>query len=443
MSTPEPDNTATLLQMSSLPPPGEDEKTEEFTAKKKDGITSFGATVHILRGSIGSGFLLMPFLMKNLGYATGTVVILTVSILYYHIVHVLVSTEQRVCRQLKIDQLSYIELAEEVFKVSPFPLNKFRRIIRYCLYLLFGIPTTNATYLVLISNGVQIIGKFFGVELKTLHIISVIIIPLTLLCMSRKILEILVPYSILTNICSFLMASIVIATAVSHRAKSATVQPFGNAAYVPESVAICAKTFRFTSLVLAIKHHMNYPQKYTHTFGPVNIAATIIIIFYYSFGAILYVTYGDQVQGNVLLNMPSQNYLTDSINLLYTVTLSVAYVIVFYGRIDNLWSGVVKQKFHNKSYGSWAENGFYIGFNVFAYLIAVALPNFAIITAVTGTMAIPLELALPLLMDLVVRSKDVKKNYWNLTKNLFVIGASTVLCILSAKNLVLEIVHMK
>ncbi|KAK7576719.1 hypothetical protein V9T40_013005 [Parthenolecanium corni] len=442
MSNLESNRAATLIGMSPKPPQGESEKHKECDTDKKDGITSFGATVHILRGSIGSGFLLMPFLMKNLGYVTGTVVILTVATFYYHIVHVLVSTEDKVCRQLKIDQLSYIELAEEVFKFSPFPLNKFRRINRYCLYLLFGIPTTNASFLVLIANGVQIIGKFFGVELKTWHIISVVIIPLTLLCMSRKVLEILVPYSNLTNICSFLIAFIVIATSISHRAKWATVQPFGNAAYIPESVAICAKTFRFTALVLAIKHHMNHPEKYTHTFGPVNVAASILIIFYYSFGVILYVSYGDEVQGNVLLNMPNQNYLTDSINLLYTVTMSVAYVIVFYGRIDNLWSGVVKQKFANKSYGYLVENGFYIGFNVFTYLIAVALPDFAIITAVSGTMAIPLELALPLVMDLVIRSKNGELNYWVISKNVIVIGGSVVLCILSAKNLILEIINM-
>lgn len=442
MSTPEP-AISTQMQMSSLPPPEEGEETEESEVEKKDGITSFGATVHILRGSIGSGFLLMPFLMKNLGYVTGTVVILTVSILYYHIVHVLVSTEEKMCRQLKTDQLTYIELADEVFKISPFPLNKFRCINRFSLYLLFGIPTTNATYLVLIANGIQILSQFLGLELKTLHIISVIIIPLTLVCTSRRILEILVPYSNVTNICSFLMASIVVATAISHRAQSVTVKPFVNAAYIPESVAICAKTFRYTSLVLAIKHHMNHPQKYTYPFGPVNVAGSIIIIFYYIFGISLYATYGDQVQGNVLLNMPKQNYLTGGINLLYTVTLSVAYLIVCFGRLDNLWSGVVKQKFQNTSYSLWAEKGFCVGFNAFAYLIAVALPNFAVITAVTGTMAIPLELGLPLLMDLVVRSKNSETNYWVVTKNLIVIGGSTVLCILSARNLVIEISHMK
>lgn len=435
------DNPASLLQMTPKPLYREAENAESDNEEgKEDGINSFGATVHILRGSIGSGFLLMPYTMKNQGYVTGTLVLFTVAILYYHICHVIVSLEHRVCKQLKVKSLSYLELADEVFKRSPYPINKFRGFTRYSLYFLIGIPTAHSSFLVLIAGCIQILIYFFGLLVEIQYIMTVVIVPLTLLCMSRKILEVFVPYSNLSNICTLLMAFIVIVSSVYYKSKPSSAQPFASIAAIPESVAIYAKTFRFTTLILSIKQHMVHPAKYTHIFGPLNIAASIITLFYYSFGVILYYTYGDQVQDNVLYNMHDQKYLTLSIYILYTLALIVTYVLVFYGRIDNLWSGVVKQKFQDKIYTPYVENGLYIGFNLGAYLLAVFVPNFALISAITGTMAIPLELALPLIMELLIRSKDGDNNWWVIAKNSFIIGVSTALCFLSCKDIVMIIV---
>lgn len=407
---------------------------------QQDGISSLGAAILTIKGCIGCSFLLMPYIIKNLGYITGTVTVISTGIIYYHTVHSLLKTEYQLCKQLNLKQLSYVEVAEKTFQRSPSPLNKLHISVRYLMYFFYSLPTSNASYLVLIANGIQSLIRRFNMNVRTTYIISFEIVPLTLFCLVPKILDILVPYSSVTNIFTLMMASATIASSTIQRKESVILHPFGDPYSIPECVAKCVKAYCCTGIILPIKNGMKRPKNLVSTFGALNAAAATVISSYYIFGIILYGNYGDEVQDNVLLNLPANSYLSDGINILYTSSLFVSYILAFFSRFNNVWAGSFKDAFAGRKYEFVVEYGIRLGINMVAYLLAVGVPNLAIISALAGTASFIVEVALPSILELLSVTATGKKKSWIICKNLIISGVSFLLFIMSLNSCIRQII---
>lgn len=422
--------------------PEKEEYFDPYDYGKENGISCGGAAILIIKGCIGCSFLLIPFIMKKLGYVTGTITVISTGIVYYHTIHTLLSTEYQLCKELRLEKLSYVEVAEKTFQRSPFPFNKLHSFVKYLMYFFYSLPTSNAAYLVLIANGLQSLLRRFNVQVKTTYIISLESIPLTLICLVPNILSILVPYSSVTNILTFIMASVTITISVIQRKESVALQPFGDLFSIPECVAKCVKAYCCTGMILPIKNDMKRPQKLVSKFGAMNIAASTVVTSYYLFGAILYANYGDEVQENILFNLPDNSYLSDGVNFLYTSSLFVSYIIAFFSRHNNVWAGSFKEVFTGKKYELVAEYGVRLGINLIAYLLAVGVPNLALISALAGTASFIVEVALPSILELLIILQARKKRSWTICKNFIIIGVCFVLFFMSLTSCIKQVIML-
>lgn len=419
-----------------------EEYFDPYNYGQEDGISCGGAAILIIKGCIGCSFLLMPYVMKKLGYVTGTITVISTGIVYYHTVHSLLSTEYQLCKELKLKKLSYVEVAEKTLQRSSLPFNKLHTFVKYLIYFFYSLPTSNAAYLVLLADGIQSIMRRFNVHIKTTYIISLEFIPLTLVCLVPKILDILVPYSSITNILTFFMASATITSSVIQRKESVALQPFGDLYSIPECIAKCVKAYCCTGIIIPIKNDMKKPQQLVSKFGAMNVAAATVITSYYIFGAILYVNYGDEVQENILFNLPPDNYLSDTVKFLYTSSLLVSYILAFFSRHNNVWAGSFKEAFAGKKYELMIEYGIRLGINLLAYLLAVAVPNLALISALAGTASFIVEVALPSILELLSVLEARKKKVWIICKNFIIICISFLLFFMSLTSCIKQVIAL-
>lgn len=418
-------------------------KLKDSVPDQEDGISCCGAAVHIIRFSIGTGILLMPCTLKKLGFILAGIVFLLSGIVYYQITHMLLHAEHEMCQRLKVKRLSYIELVSQILKSSPFPFNKCERQAKYFMFVYYCIPTSNSTYLIVMADAIQTLARLFLIEISTTLAITIVMIPLLIFCLFQKLLKILVPFSSVTNVCSVQMVAAIVAVSIVYRTESTRIQPIGDMTFLPKTIALYSQIFSCTSLILAVNNDMRRPEKLTSTFGALNVASFFIILFHYSFGLILYINYGDNVRDNILLNMPQENNLTHVINSLYSLALFVSYILCFSSRHDNIWYSTLKPKFQNKNYAFYAEYGVRIGYNLISYLLAVAVPNIVLVSALAGSLSFILEIALPSTLTLLLyKLKNQKMNFWVLFKNLSVIGICLVLSGLSLSECVLQIIAL-
>lgn len=189
------------------------DRYDPYDYGKKDGIGRWGAVVHIIRTTIGIGILMMPFLMRHLGYITAILLMVGLSLVYYHTVHILLSVEYELSKMLRVEHLSFVGVTDKVFTQSAIP--KAKGFVYAWIYIYYGLPISNTTILIVVSTNIQKVMERFHKEVKLTYLISAIVIPYTLFCMHKRILKVLVPFSWITNFCTFLMIGIVVGFSIA------------------------------------------------------------------------------------------------------------------------------------------------------------------------------------------------------------------------------------
>ncbi|KAK7576725.1 hypothetical protein V9T40_013011 [Parthenolecanium corni] len=406
---------------------------------EESGIGCRGGTLHVVRVSIGTGILFMPYTIHNLGYVMGAAVFLLAGIIYYHVARMILLTETKMCQQLKVTHLSYVELASQIFRASPFPFNKCASPVKYLICVFYSMPFANTVYLVVMGEAVQTLASCFEIKMTTTIAVSILIVPLTIFCMFQSILKILIPYSSVTNVFTALLAFAIIIVAVDYKTESTTLRPIGDVTFIPKSLAMYIQVFSCTSLLFAIKNDMQKPQKLTKAFGILNVSAFLVMLVHYGFGLGLYVSYGNAVHSDILKNMPDGK-VTYLIKSLFCLTLFVSYILCFFARFNNVWTNTLKPNFKNQKYASVVEYSIRIGYNLLSCLLAVTLPNLALVSAFAGSLSLIVDIGLSSMLVLLHRISHQKISFLIISKNVLIIGVCLVLFVVSMIKNVNEII---
>lgn len=429
-------------------PPSEDEMKTAFDKKydpydmgMEDGYGLWGAVVHIIRLTFGAGILLLPYTMKTVGYVNGTILLALVSGFYYHNMHILISHEYRLCKLLQVKQITYSSLVERTFENTPFPLNKVGVLISRVLLLYFCMTAYTCTYLLVFADSVQNLAKYFDYNLHTTQIITVTMIPILIFSMFRRLLKILVPFSAVTNFFSLVMAIVLVTCCIIYRNPEATARPFGELNFVPQTFAVYIQAFICTSSILPVKNYMKQPRRLGAKCGSLNISAVTLTFLFVNFALISYFCFGDNVEENILSNLPKNNFLSFVIFLLYAIAMFVIYLLSFSVTFDNVWPEV-ERRLAGKRFKTIIEFSIRIGLNAWAYLLAVGIPNLTLIMTISGTLAITLEVALIPGLELVLAFKSKKKRPLIIIKDLVIISVSAVLFYMSLVDCIQEVQKM-
>lgn len=430
-----PISTPTLSKKS-------DQSFDPYDYGKEDGIGLLGASVHIMRSTIGSGILMMPYAMKNLGCLTGTILIIFVGLLYYHNLHILVSTEYHLCKLFKVKRLSLVGVTKKSFQLAPYPINKFGPLVIFLIYLYLSIPTAPATYLIVISSNIRLMANFFDVELDNTWVITAIIVPFTLFCQMRRILKILVPFSSISNIFTFVMAGVLVACSIIYRKADVSANVIGDLYFIPKGFAMFILSIRCTGIILPVKNSMKNPKRFSGLTGSINVAGLSIIFIYYSFALICYLNYGEEVHENILTNLPSKNYVSFVTYLLYTSALAVTYILAFFICFDCFWSSQLESYLKDGLFKTILESTVRIAINVVAYFLAVYVPQISLIAAMAGTLGIIIEIALPAFLQMLVQLREKQKSCITIFKDLFIIAISGVLFCMSTARCIRDMIKL-
>lgn len=391
----------------------------------KNSVSFTGAVLHIIRCSVGTGILALPFIHSRIGYISAILVTLIVGLLYFHIIHILVSTEYKLCKLTRTPKLTFMGMVDQTFENVPCKLSTILNpLVKSLIFVYYGLPTSNAMDLTLIMSNIQNIFACYGNSINGKHIASIVIFPLTALCWLRK-LKYLVPFSALTNMFTLAVVCIIIGYSVNAD-KSAIMptKPFGDVTFIPQSFAILLAAYRATGIYIPLKNEMKTPRTFSRPFGVVNVSACLLIMLYIIFGGVTYWSYRDRVHENVLMNLPKQDIFSMVVQILYTSALFVAYTLHFYVIFDTSWTSMLEPKMPKMKGKIVIEYVFRTGLNVMTYMMAVLIPNFALLSSISGTCGIVVEIAVPPLLDIFLTIKFSASKWWTfitVTKNLLII----------------------
>lgn len=424
-------------------PEAGDHKHKHVQQKTKDGLGYWGSVVHIVRAAVGTGILVLPFEMKNLGYITGSLLLLAVTFIYYHIIHIFLHLNFRICEHLKLKHLTHALLVEKIFSIAPAPFRKYSNTLPCIIYIIYMIPISKGMALIIISTSIQNIANYNGVALNFHAVLTSLTIILTICCLFRSVLRALVPFSSASNLCSFTIVIFIMIYSFMNKNPNVHIRPFaGDVTSILRSMVVYINAASSTYILLPVSNNMQNPQHMISTFGSVNVSAIIIGVLYTSFALITYINFGDNIQEDILATIPVGDLLTLSINLVYSMALIVPYVLYFYACYDVVWISKFQVHLADHKFKCIVEYGFRIGYNATAYLIAVGASNLALISAIAGVFSLLIDVAMMPFLQLLLIYTLKEKNYWIICRSVLLIAFCSILFVFNVIDCVDQVVSL-
>ncbi|XP_026678307.1 proton-coupled amino acid transporter-like protein pathetic, partial [Diaphorina citri] len=165
-------------------------------------VTDGETLTHLLKASLGTGILSMPYAFRNAGLTGGIFLTVLVAVICTHCSYILVQCGHVLYRRTKVTSMSFADIGEVAFAKGPAWGRRYARFARICILLglflaYFG---TCSVYTVIIAkNFSKVINHYTGTELDIRVYISAFLIPLILLSWVPN-LKSLAPVSMVANL---------------------------------------------------------------------------------------------------------------------------------------------------------------------------------------------------------------------------------------------------
>ncbi|XP_003383116.1 PREDICTED: proton-coupled amino acid transporter 1-like isoform X2 [Amphimedon queenslandica] len=304
--------------------------------------------IHLIKANVGSGLLALPAAVKNAGYIVGPVGILVLGFIATHCIGLLLESAKKLCQWKKIAALDYSETMQ--FALLKKGFNRNVANIGKMVVNLFLIVTQLgfcSIYFVFIADSFQqVLKEAYCVTMPEKLLVAIFLIPVVVFCWVQNINS-LSALSLVANVSIAIGLVVIFYDEASYLAtkKGSSMQLhaagnlmnislfFGTAFYSVEGIGV----------VLPLENKMKQP---THAKSVVYCGMAVVTILFALFGAIGYLTYGENTQASVTLNLCSNNELTTILflitKMLFVVSIFVSYMIQFYVPMDIVEPSILK-----------------------------------------------------------------------------------------------------
>lgn len=373
---------------------------------KNRPVFQIEATLLLLKYIIGAGILALPYSFSKVGYLIGIIGTILISLLYLHIVHLLLQLEYDHCKRLQVPQLTYVGVVKQTFEQSSTRVRPLRPYFLAMMYFNYSFSSLlyNAVCLItMASNLHSIFNHQETISASSMqYYLTLIIIPLTLICWIPN-LKFLVPFSVLTAALTMFNVAIILFLGTSEGSPTHIV---GDLHQFPSFFAIVVGAFSCTGLILPLKNDMAKPKSFTSTLGVLNVSVLLVSGFYAFFGTAAYFKYGGQTQGNILSNLPGGQLLSIVVYVSYTVAMGISYTYSFYISFDTLWSNYLGAMFDGKRYQCLAKYSIKTVISALTYGLAVVIPNFELFATLSGCLGIFMDIGLPAVLQMLMFTRE-------------------------------------
>ncbi|XP_058829715.1 proton-coupled amino acid transporter-like protein CG1139 [Topomyia yanbarensis] len=406
-------NTASYEQ------PDNEEYNPFENRRVRKATSSAGTLIHLIKSSLGTGILAMPLAFKNGGLVFGILGTALVAAIYAHCVHLLVSTSQKSCKRNKIPSLGFSETAQTVCANGPPSARKFAAFAKaYIDYMLLIMSFFSVSvYLVFISTTLRdVINYELQIEWETRTYILMTTIIVALITQVRE-LKYLVPFSLLANSSILVVFIITLYYIFKDPVNLEDRNLWPEWTNLPSFFGIAVYAIEGIGIVLPVENKMKHPQHFLHPVGVVNLGICFISILYVITGFFGYALYGPKTKGSVTLNLPNEEILAKSTQLLAALAILLTTGLYYYVPMEILWLKIGHKVPASRE--SLAQILIRLGIVVVMMGFALTVPELELFIGFVGSIgSATLALLTPITLDTIYRwPTDFGWMQWRLVKN--------------------------
>lgn len=299
----------------------------------------------------------MPLAFANMGLVLGTIFTIALGLLYWHCVHMLVSSNQKLCKETRSPTLNYQETLEKAFESGPDWLQKGTKLAKSvigaglvmvgydnCIYIFYAASVLKIIFLHAfeIDWGIKMFILLVGVPGRLFQVVKCnflfILLSFTVLIMIQiRDLKFLSPITAIANLLILTGIVIILVYIFKGPMEYNDKDLVASTGKWPRYFSFMILAYKGIGIVLPIEHTMKNPQALTGKFSILTYVMVILIFFYVFLGFFGYARYGGSVERLLTLSLPQDENLSLTAQFLMAIALILSTTILSLIALDNLW----------------------------------------------------------------------------------------------------------
>ncbi|KAG5896767.1 hypothetical protein JTB14_008343 [Gonioctena quinquepunctata] len=406
-------------------------------------VSDFATLTHLLKASLGTGILSMPAAFYSSGLGLGIIATVVVSVICTHCAYILVACAHELYRKAGKTHMSFPEVAEEACLRGPKwargSAGFARNLVRGSLFLAYFM--TCSCYAVIVARHFDyVINYYVGYEIEIRMTIAVIMVPLTLLACVPN-LKYLAPFSTVANGFMAVALGITLYYLVIDIPPISEREMFAEITTFPTFISITIFAIEAIGVVMPLENNMEKPQHFIGLCGVLNQGMSGVTLVYIIVGFFGYLKYGSLIKGSVTLNLPIEDYATQTVNILVAGAAFCTFGLQFTVCTDLAWNAA-KDRYAHK--GPLAMYIVRIIAVILCVSLAIALPTIIPFVSLIGAFCFSfLGLILPVGIEMLTFwEKGFGRFHWKIFKNIVVVVTAMLALVFGSKSAIEDIVKL-
>ncbi|KAK2577396.1 hypothetical protein KPH14_003509 [Odynerus spinipes] len=375
--------------------------------------TNVETLFHLLKGSLGTGILAMPMAFHNSGYALGMVATIIIGLLCTYCMRILVTSQYALSKRKRVASMTYPATIEAALEEGPTCLRRFSKVSIHVTntFLLVYQLGSCCVYVVFIANNVKrAFDSFLSDDIKhklTEEVyMALLLLPLIFINWIKN-LKFLVPCSKVATVVTFVSFGIILYYIFKDPLSFDDRVPVGELQNFPLYFGTVLFALEAIGVIMPLENEMKTPQYFTRPCGILNIGMGTIVVLYAGMGFFGYIRYGSVIEGSITLNLPSDEALAKSVQLLLALAIYFTQPIQCYVAIDIAWNEYLSPRLEKNAHRKLWEYVVRTALVLATTLLAIAVPSLEYFISLFGALCLSaLGLGFPAIIQLCTCWKD-------------------------------------
>ncbi|XP_030570070.1 proton-coupled amino acid transporter-like protein pathetic [Drosophila novamexicana] len=395
---------------------------DPFAMRDNEHPTTDNETLtHLLKASLGTGILGMPFAFMYSGLVMGIIATIFTAFVCTHCSYVLVKCGHKLYYKTRRTKMTFAEIAEAAFQKGPKSLRGFAPVAKFSI--LFGLFLTYfgtcSVYTVIVAkNFEQVLEHWFDCEIESRVIICIMLVPLILIAWVPN-LKYLAPVSMVANVFMGLGLGITFYYLVQDLPPIQERALF-TLSTLPAFFSITIFAMEAIGVVMPLENNMKTPKNFLGICGVLSQGMSGVTLIYMLLGFLGYMRYGNATGESITLNLPIEEWPAQAVKVLIALAVYCTFGLQFYVCLEIVWDGIKEKCTKRPTFVNYVLRTVLV---TAAVVLAISVPTIAPFMGLIGAFCFSiLGLIFPVIIELVVHwDSGFGAGKWILWKNIIII----------------------
>ncbi|EDW79102.2 proton-coupled amino acid transporter-like protein pathetic isoform X1 [Drosophila tropicalis] len=414
---------------------------DPFAMRDNEHPTTDNETLtHLLKASLGTGILGMPFAFGASGLVMGIFATIFTAFICTHCSYVLVKCGHKLYYKTRRTKMTFAEIAETAFQKGPKWSRGFAPIAKFSI--LFGMFLTYfgtcSVYTVIVAkNFEQVLNHWFDTNISSRLLICIMLVPLILIAWVPN-LKYLAPVSMVANVFMGLGLFITFYYLVQDLPSLET-RKMVAIGTLPTFFSITIFAMEAIGVVMPLENNMKTPQNFLGLCGVLSQGMSGVTLVYMLLGFLGYLHYGDATEQSITLNLPVHEWPAQAVKVLIGLAVYCTFGLQFYVCLEIVWDGIKEKCTKRPVFVNYVLRTVLV---TAAVVLAVSVPTIAPFMGLIGAFCFSiLGLIFPVLIEIVVHWDTGFGAYnWIVWKNIIIVICGFAALIFGSEDAIRQII---